>query len=394
MEFKQIYTLMNSITKEILGDEIVVEEDLSNVVDIGNEVINASAMDKYVKTLVDHIGKVIFVNRPYAGSAPSVLMDGWEYGSILQKITYDGLPEATENETWELEDGKSYDPNIFTQPTVSSKFFSKRTTFEIPMSFAERQVKSAFDSVSQLNAFFSMIHDAIEKSMTVKTDGLVTRTINNMIAETLASSKPAVAVNLLELYKAKFPSEETLTAANCIYSPEFIRYASFIMKLYSDRMSKLSTIFNCGGKERFTSKDLQHIVLLAEFESAAGVYLQSDTFHNEFTALPSADSVPFWQGSGTDYAFETTSKIHVSTASGKKVEQGGILGIIFDRDALGVSNFNRRVTSDYNPKGEFYNNWFKADAGYFNDFNENFVVFYVDDNDYSEDYPPETPVTP
>jgi hypothetical protein len=356
-----------------------VNEDLTNVVDIGTAVINANAMDKYVKSLVDHIGKVIFVNRPYSGAAPSVLMDGWEYGSILQKVTYDGMPEATENETWDLVNGQTYDPNVFTQPTVSAKFFSKRTTFEIPMSFAERQVKSAFDSATQLNAFFSMIHTAIEKSMTVKTDGLVTRTINNMIGETIFGAKATSAVNILALYQAKFPLDTTTTAENCIYVPEFIRYASFIMKLYSDRMSKLSTLFNQGSKERFTSKDLQHIVLLAEFESAAGVYLQSDTFHNEFTSLPTAETVPFWQGSGTGYDFASTSKIDLKTSAGNIISQDGILGIIFDRDALGVSNLDKRVTTDYNAKGEFFNNWFKADAGYFNDLNENFIVFYAKD---------------
>lgn len=379
MQVAQVYSIMNEVTKELTGEEVVVKEDLSNVVDIGKTIETAAGLDNYVRKLVDHIGKVIFVNRPYSGSAPSVLMDGWEYGSILEKVTYDTLPEATENETWNLQDGQSYDVNKFTQPKVSTKFYNKRTTFEIPMSFADRQVKSAFSSPAQLNAFFSMIHSSIDKSMTVKTDGLISRTINNMIAETIHTANVVNAVNLLTLYKNRFPEDSAITAANCLYKPEFIRFASFTMKLYSDRLIKLSKLFNIGKKDRFTSKDLQHIVLLAEFESLAGAYLQSDTFHNEFTALPKAETVPYWQGSGLDFATESTSKIHVTTASGIEVEQSGILGIIFDRDALGVSNLDRRVTANYNGKGEFYNNWFKADAGYFNDLNENFVVFYVAD---------------
>lgn len=379
MEFKQVYTIVNEVSKEVIGTDAVVEEDLSNIVDIGNTIQNAQTLDKYVKSLIDHIGKVVFVNRAYSGSAPSVLMDGWEYGSILEKVTYDGLPSATENESWDLVDGQSYDPNVFTQPKVSAKFFQKRTTFEIPMSFAERQVKSAFDSAAQLNGFFSMIHNGIEKSMTVKTDALVMRTINNMTAETLSNNNAVRAVNLLTLYKAKYPTDTTITAANCIYRPEFIRFAAYEMKLYSDRMAKLSTLFNIGGKERFTAKDLQHIILLAEFESSAGVYLQSDTFHNELVALPTCEKVPYWQGSGADYALGSTSKIHVKTASGVDIEQDGILGVMFDRDALGVSNLDRRVTSQYNGKGEFFNNWYKADAGYFNDMNENFVIFYAKD---------------
>ena len=375
MKVSQVYEIMNSVTKATIGDQAVVAEDLSNIVDIGNAIQSVAGIDNYVKSLTDHIGKTIFVNRAYSGSVPSVLMDGWEYGSILEKVSYDGLPEATENESWKLENGKSYDVNVFTQPKASAKFFNKRVTFEVPMSFAERQVKSAFDSASQLNAFFSMIHNAIDKSMTVKVDGLVTRTINNMIAETLHSGSGVKAVNLLAQYNAKFNQE--LTPEASISNPEFIRYASYVIGLYSDRLTKISKLFNIGGKDRFTSKDLQHIVLLSEFEASAKAYLYSDTYHNEFTKLPQAEVVPYWQGSGTDYSFNSTSKIHVNTASGAEVEQGGILGIIFDRDALGVSNLDRRVTTNYNAKGEFFNNWYKFDAGYFNDMNENFVVFYV-----------------
>lgn len=378
MRVEQVYSIMNAVTQTTLGENEVLAEDLSNIVDIGNSIMNVAGIENYVRSLTDHIGKTIFVNRAYSGSVPSVLMDGWEFGSILEKVTYDDLPEATENESWKLENGKSYDVNVFTQPKASAKFFNKRVTFEVPMSFAERQVKSAFDNAAQLNSFFSMIYNAIDKSMTVKVDGLVSRTINNMIGETLVNGAGTVkAVNILKMYNEKFGTK--LTANNCIYDPEFIRYASLVIGLWSDRLTKLSTLFNVGGKDRFTSKDLQHIVLLSEFEAYAKAYLYSDTYHKEFTALPNAEKVAYWQGSGTNYDFASTSKIHVTTSSGDEVEQSGILGIIFDRDALGVSNLDRRVTTNYNAKGEFFNNWYKFDAGYFNDLNENFVVFYVAD---------------
>ena len=378
MRVEQVYSIMNAVTQTTLGENEVLAEDLSNIVDIGNSIMNVVGIENYVRSLTDHIGKTIFVNRAYSGSVPSVLMDGWEFGSILEKVTYDDLPEATENESWKLENGKSYDVNVFTQPKASAKFFNKRVTFEVPMSFAERQVKSAFDNAAQLNSFFSMIYNAIDKSMTVKVDGLVSRTINNMIGETLVNGAGTVkAVNILKMYNEKFGTR--LTANNCIYDPEFIRYASLVIGLWSDRLTKLSTLFNVGGKDRFTSKDLQHIVLLSEFEAYAKAYLYSDTYHKEFTALPNAEKVAYWQGSGTNYDFASTSKIHVTTSSGDEVEQSGILGIIFDRDALGVSNLDRRVTTNYNAKGEFFNNWYKFDAGYFNDLNENFVVFYVAD---------------
>ncbi len=383
MEVKQIYELMNTVTSEILGAETVVNEDLSNIVDIGEEIFNASAVDAYVRSLVNHIGRVIFVNRPYSGNIPSVMMDGWEFGSVLQKITAE-LPEATENESWELTDGESYDPNIFYKPVVSAKFFNKKVTFEVPMSFTEMQVKQSFSNAEQLNGFMSMLYNAVDKSMTIKIDALVMRTIDNMIGETivddygdaeLASTSGVKAINLLYLYNEKFNAE--LTAEDAITNAEFIRFASFEMGVYMSRLSKISTLFNIGGKDRFTPADMLHVVMLSDFKKSADVYLQSDVFHDDFTKLPNADVVPYWQGSGTSYAFDDVSSINIKTASGETVSASGILCVMFDRDALGVTNLDRRVTTNYNAKAEFYNNWFKFDAGYFNDTNENFVVFFV-----------------
>lgn len=383
MQVKQIYTLVNDVTKEVLGKEALMLEDLSNVVDVGTEIINANAVDNYVRTLVDHIGRVVFVNRPYSGGAPSVLMDGWEYGSVLEKIAAD-IPEATENESWELEDGVSYDPNIFYKPKVYAKFFNSKVTFEVPVSITERQVKESFTSPTQLNAFLSMIYNAVDKSMTIKLDGLVERTINSMIGETFHAEfadgtytdKTSVkAVNLLYEYNTAF--SKTLTVAQAMKDPEFIRYASYAMGLYIDRMKKISTLFNIGGRDRFTPRDMLHLVALNDFDKAASTYLYGDTYHNQFVSLPKYETVPYWQGSGVDYSFDSISQINIKTGSGDTINAKGILAVMFDRDALGVTNLNRRVTTNYNPKAEFFSNWYKFDAGYFNDLNENFVVFYV-----------------
>lgn len=379
MEMKQIYSLVNDITSEVTGKSDLLKEDLSNIADVGTSIFDSTSLDKYVKSLVDHIGKVVFVNRAYRGNAPSVLMDGWEFGSVLEKISTD-LPKATENESWELTDGTSYDVNVFYKPSAETKFFNKRVTFEISMSFTERQVKSAFSSAEQMNGFISMIQSSIEKSMTVKLDSLIMRTINNMTAQTINNGNPVRAVKLLTDYNTKF--SKTLTANDAITDPSFIRYATYVIGLYVDRLSKMSTLFNIGGKERFTANEDLHVVLLSEFKQSAMAYLESDTFHNELVKLPNAESVPYWQGSGADYGFDSTSKILVSTqnptATGTvDVEQSGIIGVMFDRDALGVANLDRRVTTNYNAKAEFYNNYYKFDCGYFNDTNENFVVFMV-----------------
>lgn len=395
MEVKQIYEIINSVSSEVLGKTNIVTEDLTGIVDLGTEVFNQNAVDNYVKSLVNHIGKVIFVNRPYAGKVPSVLMDAWEFGSVLEKISAD-VPEAEENDTWNLQDKKSYDQDVFHKPTVTAKFFNSKVTFEVPVSITERQVKESFSNAAQLNGFISMIYAAVEKSMTIKADALIMRTINNMIAETvladaqafgataagdmtgadLASGSTARCVNLLKLYKDKTGNAE-MTDAKAITDPDFIRFASYVMGTYADRLQSISTVFNVGGKERFTPKDMLHVVLLSDFAKAAQTYLYSDTFNRGDVLLPKAETVPFWQGSGKNYEFANTGHINVKESGGKAVEISGVLGVMFDRDALGVSNLDRRVTTNYNAKAEFFNNYYKFDAGYFNDTNENFVVFFI-----------------
>lgn len=386
MEVKQIYTLMNSVSNEVLGKTDLVKEDLTGIVDMGTEVFNQNAVDNYVKSLVNHIGKVIFVNRPYAGKVPSVLMDAWEFGSVLEKISAD-IPQATENESWSLTDGKEYKQDVFHKPTVTAKFFNSKVTFEVPVSITEKQVKESFSNAEQLNGFLSMIYSAVDKSMTIKADALIMRTINNMVAETFKADAAAFVsgdytkastnrcVNLLKLYNDKFGTK--LTAQTAILNPDFIRFASYTIGMYADRLGSISTLFNIGGKARFTGSDMLHLVLLTDFAKGADTYLYSDTYHNEFVALGKHETVPCWQASGQSYSFNDVSTIEVKTASGTDVKVTGVIGVMFDRDALGVSNLDRRVTSNYNAKAEFFNNYFKFDAGYFNDTNENFVVFYM-----------------
>jgi hypothetical protein len=397
MEVKQIYTLINNVSGEVLGKTNIVTEDLTGIVDLGKEVFNQNAVDNYVKSLVNHIGKVIFVNRPYAGKVPSVLMDAWEFGSVLEKISAD-VPEAEENDTWDLTDGQTYSQDVFHKPTVTAKFFNSKVTFEVPVSITERQVKESFSNAAQLNGFISMIYAAVEKSMTIKADALIMRTINNMIAETvladaqafgataagdmavadLSSASTARCVNLLKLYNDKTGASTKLTAAKAITDPDFIRFASYVMGTYADRLQSISTVFNVGGKERFTPKDMLHVVLLSDFAKAAQTYLYSDTFNRGDVLLPQAETVPFWQGSGQNYEFASTGNINIKESGGKAVEISGVLGVMFDRDALGVCNLDRRVTTNYNAKAEFFNNYYKFDAGYFNDTNENFVVFFIE----------------
>ena len=377
MKVTQIKDLVNNSLKEVNGSSVLLKEDLSNVVDIGKELLNNDDIDNFVKKLVDRVGKTVFNDRVYQGSAPSVLMDAWEYGSVVEKIDSD-LPKVEENDSWKLEDGKSYDQDIFYQPKVSAKFFNSKVTFDIPMSFTKTQVESAFSSATELNSFISMLMTKTQNAMTVNLDGLIMKTINNFTANVINAKKGMQVVNLLDLYNKT--AQTKVTVENALTSPDFIKFANLTINTYRDRLTKMSTLFNEAGLNKFTPVDNQHLVILSDLASASKVYLESDTYNQDNVKINNYDTVPYWQGSGTTYNFKDTSKIDVAIKDGtqtKEVVQAGILGVLFDTSALGVSCQNPRTTTAVNARAEFYTNFNKYDAMYYNDLNENFVVFMI-----------------
>ena len=379
MKVTQIKDLVNNSLKEVNGSSQLLKEDLSNVVDIGKELLNNDDVDNFVKKLVDRVGKTVFNDRVYQGSAPSVLMDAWEYGSVVEKIDSD-LPKVEENDSWKLEDGKSYDQDIFYQPKVSAKFFNSKVTFDIPMSFTKMQVESAFSSPTELNSFISMLMVKTQNATTVNLDGLIMKTINNFTASVINAKKGMQVVNLLDLYNKT--AQTKVTADNALTSPDFIKFANLTINTYRDRLTKMSTLFNEAGLNKFTPVDNQHLVILSDLASASKVYLESDTYNQDNVKISNYDTVPYWQGSGTTYNFKDTSKIDVAIKDGtqtKEVIQSGILGVLFDTSALGVSCQNPRTTTAVNARAEFYTNFNKYDAMYYNDLNENFVVFMIAD---------------
>lgn len=378
MNVKQLSTILQSITDEVIGDSVVVQEDLSNIVDIGRQILVNTDVDNYVKALVDRIGRTQFVDRVLASTAPAITRDSWEYGSVLQKVRCE-LPDTTANPTWQLTKGQTVDPFIYNPPEISVKYFNSKTTFEIDISFTEIQVKESLKSATDFMRFIAMIENRIRTKLTLCRDNLIMRTIVNLIAEKIAANQGVV--NLLTEYNTAFGT--SLTAAKAIKDPDFLRFASATIKLYSDRLKTASVLYNSDGYVTFTPKEYQHLVLLSEFATGLEVYLYSDTYHEDLLKLGSFDTVAFWQGTGNSAApnFATASSINAIIASDGEttVNTNGVIGILFDRDACAVCNDNPRVTSIYNPRGEYSNYFYKEDCSYINDLSENVVVFVVTD---------------
>ena len=396
MKVTQIATVLNdTIMEEITDLDVVVAEDLSNIVDAGKSVTNflsgagIDAVNSFVSTLIDRIGRVKFVDRTYRSQAPNILHDSWEYGSIMMKVRAE-VPDFQENTSWKLgaldgkgiADASELDPFVISAPTATAKFYDSKITYEAPITIGEVQLKQAFTSAAEMGRFIATIENRIQLKMTLSTDALIMRTLNNLIASKIAQGKNVV--NLLTEYNDG--AATPLTAEQALRSTEFLRFATKTIALYKDYLKTAGSLYNSGDYITFTPEGNLKFVVLSEFAKDMETYLYSDTYHNEFVKMTGYSTVPFWQGTGTAGAdFKSRSTINVVPAGvalpqGKtSIEQSGVVAVMFDEQAAAVCNENYRVTSQYNARGEYTNYFYKWDANYMNDTEENVIVFIIAD---------------
>lgn len=386
MKVTQIYSILNDVFSEVTGKLVIpedsdplpiVEEDLKNLVDIGKAISDYDLYDNYVKSMINRIGRDVFVDRTYEGYAPNVYRDSWEYGSIMSK-TRCKVFNAKANPAWSLSAGTTVNQFEFNPPEVTQKFYNSAVAWQVDCSFTDDQIRESFTSPEQMNRFMSMIENRINVSLTIYRDSLVMRTINNFIGEKLYASNGVV--DLLAGYNAGVATP--ITAAAALRDKDFLRYAATEIQLWIDRFRAPSVNFNTEEDNvAFTPREFAHLVLHTDFAKCMETYLQSDTYHNDLVKLGAYETVPFWQSQG-EYQLAMTSRIDIelgssTTASKKAINRNYILGVLFDHDALGVLCENSKVTSSYNSNGEYWNNFYKQVTRYFNDLAENGIVFVL-----------------
>lgn len=392
MNVNQIYAILNDVLLEVTGQNTadegepaayILQEDLSNIVDMGTFVFNNNWRDNYVRAMINRIGREVFVDRTYEGFAPTVLRDAWEYGSIMSK-TRCKIFDAKANPSWNLQSGQTVNQFEFNPPDVTQKFYNSKVAWQIDCSFTVVQLRESFTSAAAMNRFISMIENRIQTSMTIYTDSLIMRAINNFIGEKLYANNGIIDV--LTPYNAGRVTP--LTPAQAAIDKDFLRYLAYTIKLYVDRFRAASANFNAGDDNEpnvtFTPKEYSHLIIHSDIAAGMEVYLQSDTYHDELVKIGEFETIPFWQAQGDAYQLANTSRIDIKLASSttettKVINRNYVVGVLFDRDALGVLNDNRRVTNSYNANGEYWNNFYKVDTSYFNDLAENGIVFVLGD---------------
>ena len=389
MKVTDASSIVNALYQEMTGSTDITTVDASNIIDIGKTLQKVTSVDAIYKSIADKVGKVVVKNKLYTGKFPNPLRDGWEFGSIMETLRV--KPYTAVNDPSHNPSNGSYPLTDYQAGGVVAKYFTDYDNFEFVYWKPTDQLWSAFNSMDEMVRFLGAIEVAVANSLTVRLQGLAKTAINNMIAQTVHTDFPdtssenynansyARSINVLKLYNDATGS--SLTVANCRQSAEFLKFfVKLVMNTY-DRLQDMSKIFNIDGEDTFTKAEDIDLVILSTVANDIKVNMQSDVYHKDLVSLPNYETVPYWQASGTAYDESVIGEIKVTIKTGEDttatIELPGILGVMFDKNAIGINCEKRKTTTFYHPdldQTKFFDKYF---AQYYNDFSENFVVFYV-----------------
>ena len=388
MKVNQISGLLNSVFGEVLGDTGLISEDLSNLVSAGTVITSSTDFgdnfDNYAKAIVDKVGKTIFADRIYRAKDLGIWRDYFEYGSVLEKIRVD-VGEYEDNCEWDLTKmgttGLDYNEKIqnhieelfkFVPANVQAKYFNLKTTFKTVISITRKQLKSAFDSASSMARFIGMIENRILSKMEIAKEELQRRAIGNFIGTKIATSSNVV--DLKVAFEAAGGAVITSLSA-ALQNADFLRFAAKRITMDREFMTQPSKIYNDGQFYSHTPVEDSRLIVLSDLDAGLKFNLYGDTYNEEFVKLDNYKTIPFWQGTGTDMGLAARSALKITTSGGQTVDKSGIIGILFDRDGIMACNEDPEVRSQYNADGNFTNFFYCYDASFYNDFDENGIIY-------------------
>ena len=391
MKVTQISAMLNDVFGTVLGDSGLIAEDLSNIVDSGRIISNSRALgddfDNYAGSIVDKVGRTIFWDRVYTADDLGIWRDAFEYGSVLEKIRCD-VGTFADNCEWNLtadtnsNNTLDYNDNIqthiqemfkFYPASVQAKYFNSKTTFKTTISITRKQLREAFNSAAAMGRFIGMIEQRVRSKMEISKNALQKMVIANLIGEHVAQGKQVI--DLASLYNSE-TGQTAGTLAAALNDKTKARFIAQKMTFFREMMTEPSKLYSATGTFwNHTPIADSRMIVIADVDSALRFNVYGDTYNEEFVKLDNYKTVPFWQTSGTANALGDRSGINITTSNGNAVIRNNIVGVLFDRDAAMICNDEPDVRTQYNADGNFTNFFYCADCSYYNDFDENCIVF-------------------
>lgn len=395
MTFQQSSTLLNAVLEQMTGASSLAPVDESEFVAVATTVLQ-TGYDSINKAISQVLTRSIYSARAYSPIYPSIMRDSQVWGGIVRKVTMLDL-DFIDDKAFPLADGDGVtdvDPFLINkQKAVQFNFYGGNVK-ELVVTTTEDQLRQAFSSSADFGSFMAAQAQNLINQLNQKIEAESRITVNNMIIAACYEGGDRV-LHVLTEYKAE-TGNTTITAANYLSAAEFEPFAKWfygrintLKGFMKERTSKFHaniTTYNGAALSkpimRHTPEENLNIFMNADFMNQVDASALSGIYNTQFLSIGGFERVNYWQGINDPLTVQ--GKANIMDTDGTcyttddPVTCAGVIGVLFDDEALGITVIDEGVRSIENPRGRYFNNWYNWTARWYNDQSENFVVLCLD----------------
>ena len=382
-------SVVNSLSKQSMGSEALVSDDLSNITDFGRSFENLdSGTKEIVKSgLVTLVTEQLVIAREYKGNGVDIIKSRSDYdpsAGIIQKNRPNLMQAVDDADAYGPAVNSTSDPYKNNPIDFTTEYFFKPFQFRYQWSIPERWMTGMFLSRENFHQFISAVDTSLKNSLALNIDSLTLATLRSSIGLNLHSPSSPRAINLLKTYNNAFKT--SLKAEQALQNAEFLRWCLNQIAVVMDNLTIFSSLYNEMDYPNIMSNP--KVVILSQFENAAKQYLQADVFNKDLLELPGHSKVVSWKSlvntKGALPTFEALSSVKDTFSVDWEKEpittnQSGVVAHIFDSERCTINNLGMKTTSQADPVGLKTNYWTHVCGSSITDPYENGVTFYIKD---------------
>ena len=394
MKFVDVVTVVQNAVAQAMGTEYMAKVgnladlDSYKLVELGKDVLDSGTVDTYTKSLLSQLGKMFIDSRKYEGEMPSIFIDSFEWGGYIERVGFD-LAEIIADPKWNLTNNTDYSSHEhkFYQPAVRAKIFEEAKAIMTPISIVDDQLKESFNSWEQMNSFLSGVRTTVENTIRMGLLSMAHMLVQCAIAVSDKATHTAVHLKTEAIAQGVAGVTEGDTVSKLFNNPDFLVFTAHRIAETMDNAKVYSEAFNDGSRPTFTDTDYARLMVNNGFVRALQFNVESKFFNPEKLSFGEYDKITSWQGikdSSSKFTPELTTKVAIAGDTNNKLGIGteaytsNCIALFFDKYALGICPYKRKVTSQYTASADFWTEFHHTLVNMIIDSSFNLVAFLAD----------------
>lgn len=383
MNFEQAAQLLNAVHNQVTGESAIAPTSTADFVSTATTTLKAG-YDPVINAITQIIGRTIFSNRPYSRKFRGLQMDSQRWGAITRKLQVVDK-DFEDSAEFNLVDGQSVDMYKINKPEILQTNFYGANIFQKSVTIFRDQLNNAFRGPDEFGEFMSMVSQNTSDMIEQNYESMARMTLANFIGGKMAANNGIIHL-LTEYNRATGQSLDAQTVMQPANYPAFMQWVYGRVAQLTSMMTERSQKFqiNITGKEinRHTPYADQMVYINSQALNEITARVLADTYHDNFLTFAETEGVNYWQAIDNPYSLSVTPNVlqaDGTIATEDPVTTDKLFGVIFDRDALGLTVINDvAATSPLNARGLYWNQWYSWTIRWFNDFTEKGIVLLLD----------------